>query len=451
MSSEDTQRIQWWRDAKFGMFIHWSVAASLSSFWKGKPTHFCSEWIRHTGRISRADYMDIARNFQPQFFDAAEWVSVARQAGMRYMVFTAKHHDGYCFWDSAVTDFSITRTSGYRDIMRELADEAQQQGIPLGWYYSPRDWHHPDYLPRYGRLSKQGTVYGSYWGYRANPSTGGEFECGCASCRADIPIVEERSEADADLSRYLLFMRRQLEELVVRYGPTALLWFDAQDHSPHVGKTAELRDFLRGLKSDLIINDRIATEPNWGDFAVEEWNIPTEQRERAWESCLCVNGSWAFNAFDLNWKPTAQLIRELCDIVCRGGNLLLNVGPDPNGVIPAATVERLQEMGRWLQVNGEAIYGSTAGAFAPEGALRFTRNGETHYAITTEWPGQTLHLPMIRLKPGGTVSLLGVEYNLRWENGADGCRITLPASLSIARPCDDAWAFRLTGVAPQVV
>lgn len=437
-------RLDWWRKARFGMFIHWSPVTSLNGYWKGKPTNFCTEWIRHTARIPRAEYLEVVRNFQPRHYDPAAWVAVARQAGMKYVVFTAKHHDGFSFWDSAHTDFKITNTAAKRDVMRELADECQRQQMPLGWYYSPRDWHHPDYLPRYTRLAQPGAAYKGWWGYAANPALGieQEMDCGCSACVADVPVVEERAARSADLGRYLMFMRGQLEELLTQYGPAALLWFDAQEHSPSVGKTAELIRYLRGLKPDLLINDRVATESGWGDFAIHEWNIPQAVQPRPWESCLCLNGSWSFNAFDLGWKPAAQLIRELCEIVARGGNLLLNVGPDPDGVIPPASVERLQELGRWLRINGEAIYDTDAGAFAPAESLRFTRRGATHYAIFTAWSASTLELPALRLRPEAEVSLVGVNTHLRWENQHNGCCIHLPA----VRPCDHAWVLRITGV-----
>ncbi len=438
------QRLQWWRQARFGMFIHWSPATCLSGYWQGRPTNFCSEWIRHVARIPRADYIELVRNFQPRRFDPAEWVAVARQAGMKYMVFTAKHHDGFCFWDSEQTDFKITNTAAKRDVMQELTEECRRQRMPLGWYYSPRDWHHPDYLPHYSRLAQPGAAYKGWWGYAANPALGIEkdLDCGCPACVADVPVPEDRDAKQADLSRYLRFMRRQLEELVTRYGPAAVLWFDAQEHSPAVGGTADLIRFLRRLNPDLLINDRVATEPGWGDFAIHEWNIPQGLQPRPWESCLCLNGSWSFNALDLAWKPAAQLVRELCEIVSRGGNLLLNVGPDPDGVIPPASVERLQELGRWLRLNGEAIYDTDAGAFPPTGPLRFTRRGDTHYVIATEWPGARLDLPMLRLRPEAQVELLGVGTLLRWENQATGCSVRLPS----VRPCDHAWVVRLTGV-----
>lgn len=449
---ERNRRMAWWREAKFGMFIHWSAAASLNGYWKGKPSNWCTEWVRHSARIPRDDYHALCRNFNPRHFYPEDWVTLARQTGMKYMVFTAKHHDGFCFWDTAETDFKITNTAFKRDAMRDLADECRRQEMPLGWYYSPRDWDHTDYLPHYQRLSRKGARYGGWWGYKPDPAQGigTEADCGCAACVADIPIVEERDPAKADLARYLAFMRRQLHELVTRYGPAAVLWFDGQEHAPTVGGTADLIHRLRELHPNLILNDRVATEPGWGDFGVHEHHIPGEAQARDWESCLTVNGSWAFNAYDLNWKPAAQLVRELCDIVSRGGNLLLNVGPDQDGAVPAECMRRMQELGRWLQVNGEAIYGTTAGAFAPTETLRFTRKGDTHYAIALEWPGTELLLPGVAPAAAAEVSLLGVGTRLAWEATSDGCRVHLPYALQAARPCEHAWVFRLNKPGKQL-
>lgn len=428
--------MNWWREARFGMFIHWSPATSLNAYWKGKPTDFCSEWIRHVARIPCEDYHAVCANFNPRSYDPEEWVTLARQTGMKYVVFTAKHHDGFCWWNTRQTDFNIMNTACGRDLMRELADACARHAMPLGWYYSPRDWDHADYLPHYRRLAEKGAKYGGWWGYNE------EIDCGCPACVADIPMVEHRDPGKADVPRYLEYMRAQLRELVTQYGPAAVLWFDAQEHPPELGGTEALIRKLREWEPSLIINDRVATEPGWGDFAVHEWSIPQERQERDWESCLCMNGSWSFNAYDLKWKPASQLVHELCEIVSRGGNLLLNIGPDQDGVVPPECVRRMQEMGRWMQVNGEAIYGSQAGDFDAQGSLRFTRNDSYHYAIALEWPGRELLLPGVTIRDGGEVRLLGVELNLPAKATPEGCRITLPAALQAAQPCDHAWVFR---------
>jgi len=444
---ERNRRMKWWREARFGMFIHWSAGASLNGYWKGEPSNWCSEWVRHSARIPRADYHEICRAFNPRWFHAEEWVALARQTGMKYMIFTAKHHDGFSFWNTAETDFNIMNSGCKRDVMRELADACRDQRMPLGWYYSPRDWDHPDYLPHYSRLSQKGAHYGGHWGYRPDPALGieAEMDCGCSACIADRPIVEDRDPKRADLTRYLGFMRRQLRELVTQYGPAAALWFDGQEHNPTVGGTAELIRMLRELDPNLIINDRVATEPGWGDFGVHEHQIPGEQQARDWESCLTINGSWAFNAYDLSWKPASKLVRELCDIVSRGGNLLLNIGPDQDGGVPAECVRRLQELGRWLQVNGEAIYGTEAGAFASSDSLCFTRKGDTHYAIALKWPGETLLLPGVTPETACEITLLGSGLRLRWEAVPEGCRIHIPWMLQTAQPCDHACVFRILG------
>ncbi|MBN1846543.1 MAG: alpha-L-fucosidase [Sedimentisphaerales bacterium] len=330
-------RMHWWRDARFGMFIHWGLYAIPAGEWQGNTGH--AEWIRHTAKIPITEYDRFVPQFNPVKFDADAWVRMAKRAGMKYIVITSKHHDGFCLWDSKQTDYDVMNTPFRRDILRELTDACKRQGVRMCFYHSIMDWHHPDYLPRR------------------------DWE------KADRP------EGGADYNRYIPYLKNQLRELVSRYQP-GVLWFDGEweDTWTHpMGR--DLYGFVRSLQPDIIINNRVdkgrrgmqglTREGDYcGDFGTPEQEIPDQGLPGMdWESCMTMNAHWGWNKNDTNWKSSEDLIRKLIDIASKGGNFLLNIGPQADGTFPAEAIERLDRIGKWMDVYGESIYGTQASPF----------------------------------------------------------------------------------------
>ena len=328
-------RMAWWRDARFGMFIHWGLYAVPAGEWEGKTSH--GEWIMNTAQIPVAQYEKFRAQFNPTRFDAREWVRMAKDAGVRYIVITTKHHDGFCLFDSALTDYDVMSTPFKRDIMKELLDACREAGIRIGWYHSIMDWHHPDYLPRRD------------W--------------------------EKRSTQGASFGRYVQHLKGQVRELLTKYGPIDVMWFDGQWEGTWThARGLDMYRFVRSLQPDIIVNNRVdkgggdfqmTRDASFaGDFGTPEQEVPpTGLPGVDWETCMTMNDHWGYNSHDENWKSSAQLIRTLADVASKGGNLLLNVGPTAEGLIPPPSVERLAAMGRWLKTNGEAIYGTSASPF----------------------------------------------------------------------------------------
>jgi len=327
----------WWREARFGMFIHWGLYAIPAGQWGDVKTH--GEWIRDTAQIPVADYDTLLTQFDPVKFNADEWVALAKDAGVKYIVITTKHHDGFCLFDSQYTDFDVMSSPFKRDIMKELARACAAAGVRLGWYHSIMDWHHPDYLPR------------RPWEKTARPSTGADFD------------------------RYISYMKNQLRELLTHYGPIGVLWFDGQwEGTWNDERGRDLEAYVRSLQPDIIINSRVGrhggpygidqSQGGLGDYGTPEQFIPESAIPGVdWETCMTVNDHWGYNENDLNWKSGRQLLRMLIDIASKGGNFLLNVGPTAEGTIPQASAERLRYIGGWLKLNGESIYGTQAGPF----------------------------------------------------------------------------------------
>ncbi|NLE38474.1 MAG: alpha-L-fucosidase, partial [Pirellulaceae bacterium] len=316
------QRMGWWRDARFGMFIHFGLYSQAAGHWDGKPVPWLSSWTLHTTKAPLEQYIPLKDQFNPTQFDADEIVRLAKAAGMKYIVITTRHHEGFSLFDTDYSEFDVMATPLKRDLMKEMAEACRKHDMPLGWYYSILDWHHPDYTPR-------------------RPG-------------------DDRPTEGADYERYVRFMKDQLRELVTNYGKIDILWFDGSwDPTFPNERGRDLYKYVLSLQPTIVINNRLGNSADSpGDFGTPEQTIPDANRDgKDWETCMTINDTWGFKRQDHNWKSTETMIRMLADCASKGGNFLLNIGPAPDGTIPRPSVERLEEMGRWMEVNGESIYG----------------------------------------------------------------------------------------------
>ncbi len=388
-SSAAPGRLQWFRDAKFGLFIHWGAYSMIGR----------EEWARQILQIPLAEYQYYADNFNPVDFNPAEWAALAKDAGVKYVIITSKHHDGFCMFDSKYTDYSVAHAKYGKDILGMLSAACRTAGVPLGFYYSIMDWHHPDYLPHR------------------------DWEKG-------------RSTAGADFVRYMDYATNQVKELVTKYDP-AVLWFDGEwEHSNQEQRAFEIGKILMGLKPTLLINDRLfKREPGYGDFGTPENYVPAtgirsaDGTPRLWEACYTMNwNGWGYNRYETEFHSASQLIRQLIEIVSKGGNLLLNVGPQPNGKIPAEFVDRLQRIGAWLKNNGDAIYGTTASVFERLPFFgRCTVKGTTLYIHVMGWPQDAkIRLPGLKTDVKKAYLLAQKEKALEFRRAAKDVVITLP-------------------------
>ncbi|MFO8012742.1 MAG: alpha-L-fucosidase [Phycisphaerae bacterium] len=351
--------LAWWRDARFGLFIHWGPVSL-----KGTEIG----WSR--GRqVPVEEYDNLYKRFNPTKFDADAWVRTAKRAGMKYLVITSKHHDGFSLWDSAVTEYDIAATPFQRDVLAELSEACKRHGLVFSVYYSICDWHHPDY-PR-----------GSPGGKTAKPNP--------------------------DMDRYVRYMHAQLREIVTRYyGDRGVLWFDGEWEKPwNADYARETVRLLRGLKPDLLINNRVGKGRHGmkgttretavpGDFDTPEQTIGRFQTGRPWESCITICRQWAWKPDD-TMKSLAECVRTLVRCAGGDGNLLLNVGPMPDGRIEPRQVERLEEIGAWLDSRGESVYGTRGGPFKPGPYGASTRKGNRIYLHVFQWQDGAVRLPPI--------------------------------------------------------
>ncbi|BDI29009.1 hypothetical protein CCAX7_10600 [Capsulimonas corticalis] len=352
------KRTEWWRQDKFGLFIHWGIYDIANEDHRNADPDKLGEWSLVYNQTPVAEYEKYAPQFNPTQFSAKEWVGLAKAAGMKYVVFTAKHHDGFCLFDSKLTDYTIVKaTPFHRDPLKELAEECKKQGMKLCIYYSYMDWRHPDYLPR------------RPW--------------------------DKRPTDGASLDKYTDYAEGQLRELLTNYGKVSILWFDGGwEHPPADERALEIMKLVRKLQPGILIDDRMYPA---GDYATPEQSIPANAMPngRLWEACMTTvtahNLHWSYAWTDHDFKPTSDLVRKVADIAGKGGNFLLDIGPDSHGVIRPEDITHLREVGAWMKVNGESIYGVTKSPFR---RLPFagscTQKGDTLYLHVSEWPASGL-------------------------------------------------------------
>jgi alpha-L-fucosidase len=371
-----------WQDMRFGMFIHWGPV-SLTGQEIG--------WSRGAA-TSIDDYDRLYSQFNPVHFDADEWVRLAKDAGMKYIVFTAKHHDGFCMWNTATTDYNIMKSPFGRDVVRELADACHRHGLLFCTYYSILDWRHPDY------------PLGSPAGKTSKPN--------------------------ADMERYTRYLKQQVAELVSHYGPLGIMWFDGEWEEPWTPERGtDLYAFLRRLQPSLIINNRVskaragmdgtsAAGQFSGDYDTPEQRIGAFNMDRPWETCMTICQQWAWKPGD-TMKSLSQCLRTLVSTTGGNGNLLFNVGPMPDGRIEPRQVDRLKEMGAWLRARGESVYGTRGGPFKPGPWGASTRRGTRIYLHVFSWKNANFVFPVIpakviraRLLGGGPVEIVQTDAGL---------------------------------------
>jgi alpha-L-fucosidase len=331
--ADRTRRMQWWHAAKFGMFIHWGLYSVLGRH----------EWVMENEGIPVSEYERLADQFKPKPNAARDWARLARRAGQKYMVMTTKHHEGFCNFDSKLTDYCATKRGPGRDLVREYVDAARAEGLRVGFYYSLMDWHHPD-----GARSKTD---------------------------------------EAARRRFVDYIHGQVKELMTNYGKIDILWYDVPWPLDAKGwESVEMNKMVRSLQPDIIINNRSKIPE---DFDTPEQRIVASEN-RPWESCMTLNDSWGYHAADNGWKTPTTVIRNLITCARDGGNYLLNIGPKPDGSIPVESVQILSTVGDWMSKNGATIYESDICQPRRGNYLSFTRKGNTLYAHVHYWPGDTV-------------------------------------------------------------
>lgn len=397
----NAEALKAFQDQRFGMFIHWGPVAL-----RGEEI----SWSRGV-QIPIEDYDNLYQEFNPVLFSAEEWVSAARNAGMKYIVLTSRHHDGFSLWDSQYTDYDMGATPYGKGVIKELAEECKKQGVALGFYYSICDWRHEDYPVQY-------------------PDPGYQFH---TERNIEDPAVKVK------MDRYIAFIKNQLKELIETYDPF-VIWFDGEWEWAWTHEMGmDMYAYLRGLKNDLLINNRVdkgregmagTTKSNIyaGDFATPEQRVGNFDNVNAWETCMTIATQWAWKPND-KMKSKKECIHTLLQTVGGDGNLLFNVGPMPDGRIEQRQVDRLREMGDWLKTNGEAVYGTRGGPFLPTEYMVSTRKDNKIYLHLLQHPGVALTLPFpdqVKVRKG---YFLDKGALVRLEQNRETIQIWLPETL----------------------
>ena len=341
------ERIQWWQEARFGMFIHWGLYAQLGRH----------EWVMNRERIPVAEYEKLADTWKPKERPAREWAALAKQAGMKYMVMTTKHHEGFCLWDTQQTDYNAVQRGPGRDLVQEFVDACREFDLKIGFYYSLMDWHHPD-----GAL-----------------------------CATD----------ETARRRFIDFTQGCVRELMSNYGTIDILWYDVSWPlaTPELWESVKMGRMARALQPHILINNRSKLDE---DFGTPEEHVTAAEAGRAWEACMTFNGAWGYMPISPDWRSTREVLDMVRTAAAGQGNLLLNIGPAPDGSVPPEATERLTDVGQWIAQNGEALYGRVDRAdrgrveWLPTGT--WTIKGNTAYFWCTRWPGRELVIGGLTVK-----------------------------------------------------
>lgn len=430
-------QLDWWSGSKFGMFLHWGLYSQAAGDWNGKR-YKGNEHFMIYEKLSIKEYASLANDFNPTLFKADQWVKMAKNAGMKYVVITTKHHDGFAMYDSPSSDYNIVnKTPFQRDPLQELAQACKENDMKLGFYYSlGRDWEDPD-VP-------------TNW-----PTKGGRSN-----------LVDFPDEDKKDISKY--FERKvkpQIRELLTNYGPVSVLWFDTPELITKA-QSEELLTMIKTLQPNCIVNNRIGN--GLGDYYVSEQQIAKDANPKPWEACITMSRGWAFNRHDNEWKSPELLVRQLVEIVSKGGNLLLNIGPKADGTFPPEAVERLKAIGEWMTINSEAIYNTkpwsviseqvssktlagtmvhdsdsdtTSKTILPD--IYFTSKENIVYIIARSWTAPDLDIKALvkekyKIK---SINLLGSNTKINWKQNSTALNIMMPKVLPTEIP---VYVFKVT-------
>lgn len=426
LSSQDNpkrdKKMEWWREARFGMFIHWGLYAFPGGVYKGEEQRRGgTEWIMNRMKIPVKEYMQFAKQFNPVKFDANAWVKIAKDAGMKYIVITAKHHDGFAMYKTEASKWNIVDATPYgKDILKQLAESCKKEGIKLGFYYSQAQ----DWMNAGGAAARRPTTEG--W---LNPD----------STKIDAYTAEYNGHWDAEQMRTTMadYMQRvaipQVKELISNYSDVAVIWWDTPTNI--TDEFAQQLKSLIDIQSNIISNDRLK-RPNFpGDYRTPEQTIPdlSELDGKDWETCMTMNKSWGYDRRKIGseWKSEETLIRNLIDIASKGGNYLLNVGPNAEGEFPQESIERLQKIGAWMKKNGESIYGTKGSPFKQFSwgrcTQKQTKDGTVLYFSIFDWPKNgILELPELNNKVV-SARILETGKSVRTKSASNGLVIKIPA------------------------
>jgi len=389
-------KTDWFVHDRFGLFIHWGIYALPARH----------EWVKNREKIPDEVYQRYFEHFDPDLYDPRAWARAARAAGMQYFVITTKHHDGFCLWDSALTDYKTTNTPAGRDLLRPMLDAFREEGLKVGLYHSLIDWHHPEF-----------------------PVDGLHPQ------REDVAFRER--EAGRRIEKYAEYLHGQVRELLTQYGKIDILWFDfsysGSDWGWSKGKGKEdwqaekLLAMVRELMPDVIVDDRLEIG---GDvktpeqYQPREW-VKADGKPVVWEACQTLNGSWGYDRDNLDWKPVSMLVQMLIDSVSKGGNLLLNVGPTGRGEFDPRALATLAGIGEWMRLHNRSIYGATASDFTPPPDCRFTQRGNRLYLHLFAWPFRHVHLERLAGKVA-YAQLLNDASEIRMQENEATLTLTLP-------------------------